>query len=59
MEVASKEAVSKNTISYKYFDIILKQVAARCESQDLIEKIVQNDNLRGIGAFTKGGLNVA
>jgi transposase len=59
MEEASREAVGKNIISYKYFDIILKQVAARHRIQNQIEKIVQNDNIRGIGAFVKGGLNVS
>ncbi len=56
METASREALDRNTCSYKYFSIILKQVTAKvAESQT--EKIINHDNVRGSSAFTGGGIN--
>ena len=56
MERASREALDRNTCSYKYFEIILKQVAATI-SKIPPEKIISHDNIRGSKAFTGGGLN--
>ena len=56
MESASREALDKNTCSYKYFGMILKQVAATI-SKTLPEKIICHDNIRGSNAFTGGGIN--
>jgi hypothetical protein len=56
MENASREALDKNTCSYKYFGIILKQVAATV-SKNPPEKIISHDNVRGSSAFTGGGIN--
>lgn len=57
MERASQEAINKNTYSYKYFGMILKQVAASV-SKDPPEKIINHDNLRGSQAFSGGGIHV-
>jgi transposase len=56
MEAASLEALDKNTISYKYFSIILKQVTAKV-AQNQTEKIISHDNVRGSNAFAGGGIN--
>ena len=56
MESASREAIEKNTISYKYFSIILKQVTAKA-SKNGVEKIIVHENVRGSNAFTGGGIN--
>ncbi len=56
MEDASREALDKSTISYKYFSIILKQVTAKA-SQNRTEKIIAHENVRGSSAFTGGGIN--
>ena len=56
MERASREALDKNTCSYKYFGMILKQVAV-IASKTPPEKIICHDNIRGIGAFTGGGIH--
>lgn len=56
METASREALDKNTISYKYFSIIIKQVAANLTEKST-EKIVKHENVRGRNAYTGGGIN--
>jgi hypothetical protein len=56
MENASREALDKNICSYKYFNIILKQVTATA-SENNSERIIKHDNVRGSSAFTGGGLN--
>jgi hypothetical protein len=56
MESASREALDKNTCSYKYFGMILKQVAATV-SKTPPEKMISHDNIRGSSAFTGGGIN--
>jgi hypothetical protein len=56
MEKASREALDKNTCSYKYFGIILKQMAAKI-SKIPPEKIISHDNVRGRNAFIGGGIN--
>jgi transposase len=56
MESASREALDKNTCSYKYFGMILKHVAATV-SKTPPEKMISHDNIRGSGAFTGGGIN--
>jgi len=55
MEKASREALDKNTCSYKYFGMILKQVAAMV-SKTPPEKIISHDNIRGSSAFVGGGI---
>ena len=56
MEAASREALDKNTISYKYFSIILKQVATKV-SMNETEKIISHENVRGSSAYVGGGIN--
>lgn len=56
MEAASREALDKNTCSYKYFSMILKQVAQNAVEKDT-EKIITHDNVRGSSAFVGGGIN--
>jgi transposase len=56
MESASREALDKNTCSYKYFGMILKQAAAMV-SKTSPEKIITHHNVRGSNAFTGGGIN--
>lgn len=56
METASAEALAKRTYTYKYFSIILKQVANK-ENPAKDEKIVLNANIRGAKAYARGGLH--
>ena len=56
MESASREAIDKNTCSYKYFSIILKQIAMNALKTDN-EKIIRHENVRGISAYAGGGIN--
>lgn len=56
VERASREALDKNTCSYKYFGIILKQVAAM-GSKTPPQRIINHDNIRGSNAFTGGGIH--
>jgi transposase len=56
MERASREALDKNTCSYKYFGMILKQVAATI-SKTPPQRIIIHDNIRGSKAFTGGGIH--
>jgi hypothetical protein len=56
MENASREALDKNTCSYKYLGMILKQVAVTV-SKTPPAKMISHDNIRGSIAFTGGGIN--
>lgn len=56
MEAACCEAIDKNTISYKYFSIILKQVTAKA-AQNKTEKVIRHENVRGSNAFAGGGIH--
>jgi len=56
MENASREALERNACSYKYFSLVLKQVAQNV-AENRTEKIIIHDNVRGSSAFTGGGLN--
>ncbi len=56
VEAASKEALERNTISYKYFSLILKQFTLK-PTKNQSEKVIIHDNLRGSSAFTGGGIN--
>jgi hypothetical protein len=56
MEIASREAFDKNTCSFKYFSIILKQLTAKVTTGHT-EKIITHENVRGSSAFTGGGIN--
>jgi len=56
MEMASREALERNTCSFKYFNIILKQVIAN-QSNKQSEKIINHENVRGSSAYTGGGIN--
>lgn len=56
MERASREALDKNTCSYKYFGMILKQVATMI-SKTPPAKIISHDNIRGSNAFVGGGIH--
>lgn len=57
MEAASKEALERNTISFKYVNIIVKQVAANFPKENK-ERIVKHENIRGSSAYAGGGINV-
>jgi len=54
--MASREALERNTCSFKYFNIILKQVIAN-QSNKQSEKIINHENVRGSSAYTGGGIN--
>jgi transposase len=55
MEKASRQALEKNICSYKYFSIMLKQVAKNpAKVED--EKIIQHENVRGSSAYQGGGI---
>ena len=56
MEAASREALDKNTCSYKYFSMIIKQMTQIAVEKDT-EKIITHDNVRGSSAFVGGGIN--
>lgn len=56
METASREALEKNTCSYKYFNIIIRQMAAKT-AVDVTGRIIANENIRGRNAFAGGGIN--
>ncbi len=56
MEMTSREALEKNACSFKYFNIILKQVVANfSKKQD--HKIIRHENIRGSSAYAGGGIN--
>lgn len=56
METASREAIDKNAYSFKYFNIILRQVVANFpKKQD--DKIIQHENVRGSSAYAGGGIH--
>jgi hypothetical protein len=56
IEKASREALDKQTCSYKYFSILVKQVATTL-SQENPEKIIEHDNVRGSEAYAGGGIH--
>jgi len=56
VEQASQTAIEKDVISYKYYSIILKQIAS-CEKQAITEKVITNNNVRGNRAFIGGGIH--
>lgn len=56
IEQTSKTAIEKDVISYKYFSIILKQVAS-CEQRSITEKVIAHNNVRGNKAYIGGGIN--
>ncbi|NLB37516.1 MAG: IS21 family transposase [Clostridiales bacterium] len=56
MELASREALERNTCSFKYFNIILKQVVAN-SSKEQDSKIIRHENIRGSNAYAGGGIN--
>ena len=56
MEVASWEALDKNTCSYKYFSMVIKQMTQIAVKKDT-EKIIIHDNVRGSSAFVGDGIN--
>lgn len=56
IEAASSEALEKRTYTFKYFNMILRQIATKVDTTKT-EKIVLNSNLRGAKAFAGGGIN--
>jgi len=56
MEAASREALEKNTITYKYFSIIIKQISNKTIG-NIPEKIINHENVRGKNAYVGGGIN--
>jgi len=55
METASREALDKNICSYKYFNLILKQVVSKLSKIE-DDKIIQHENVRGSRACAGGGI---
>lgn len=55
MEKASAEAISTDTVSYKYFTLIIKKLS---KEEDAPEKIIENTNVRGKSSFATGGIYV-
>jgi transposase len=55
MEKAALEAVANNTVSYKYFSLIVNQLS---REQVQPEKIIENTNVRGKSSFAAGGVHV-
>lgn len=56
MERVSREALDKNTYSFKYFSILLKQTVTHVSKADA-EKIIPHDNVRGSSAYAGGGIH--
>lgn len=56
MEAASKEALDRGTYSFKYINIIVKQLAAKSQRQQ-VQKIIMHENIRGKNAYAGGGIN--
>jgi len=56
MEKASREALDRQIYSYKYFNIILKQTAAKVKEEHA-EKIIKHDNVRGSSSYIGGGIH--
>ena len=56
MEAASKEALDRGICSFKYINIIVKQVAAKSQKQQ-VQKIIMHENIRGKNAYAGGGIN--
>ena len=54
MEAASRIALDKNICSYKYFNLLLKQVVSQLPKNE--DKIIQHDNVRGSKAYAGGGI---
>jgi len=54
MERATLEAIANNTVSYKYFTLIVKKLSKEETETDLPEKIIENTNVRGKSSFAKG-----
>lgn len=54
MEKASREAIEKNICSYKYLNIILKQIANKPVGAE--ENIIHHGNIRGCQAYQGGGI---
>ena len=56
METTSREALDKNICSYKYFNLILKQVVSRLAKRE-DDEIIQHENVRGSRAYAGGGIH--
>ncbi len=56
MEAASRDALDKNTYSFKYFSIIIKQIASKAATANA-ERIITHENVRGRNAFSGGGIH--
>jgi hypothetical protein len=56
MEAVSRETLNRNTCSFKYFNIILKQIVTNLPKKQE-DKIIQHENIRGSRAYTGGGIN--
>lgn len=57
MEKTSRDALDNKTFSFKYFSMIMKQVETQMTKEKHDEKIVKHDNVRGISAYSGGGIN--
>ena len=56
VEKASNAAIEKKVISYKYYNIILKQLVSY-SNQSEGEKVISHSNVRGQEAFAGGGIH--
>lgn len=56
MEKASEEALAKRTYTFKYFNIILKQVTAKALKAEEC-KIIAHANVRGSRSYAGGGIH--
>ena len=57
MESACQEALDKRTYAYKYFSIIIRQSTAKFDKNNIDDKVIHHDNIRGREAFIGGGIN--
>ena len=57
MEAASKAALERNIVSFKYFKIFVKQIASSLPNKNG-EKIIKHENIRGRQAYAGGGISV-
>ncbi|AUG57431.1 hypothetical protein HVS_07580 [Acetivibrio saccincola] len=55
IETVSKEAIDKNVFSFKYFNIILKQVVKNSTKKQN-DTIIRHENVRGSSAYSGGGI---
>ena len=58
MEAACRKAIDSNVYSYRYFEMIVKQVAQADNAKENIEPPTRQSNIRGREAYEGGGVVV-